>query len=218
MQTKDFIKVLDILEKEFPKWKAPVVSLMAQQTKDPFKVLISTVISLRTKDEVTAKASKRLFSVADTPEKILKLSEEDIQKLIYPAGFYKNKAKTIKEISKIIVEKYNGKVPDTLEELLQFKGVGRKTANLVLSESFNKPAICVDIHVHRISNRLGFIKTKTPEETEFALMEKLPQEYWNKINKILVGFGQTICKPVSPVCSKCPVENFCKKVSVKKFR
>ncbi len=218
MQTKEFIKVLEILEKEFPKWKAPVVSLMAQQTKDPFRILISTIISLRTKDEVTAEASKRLFSVAKTPEEIFKLSEEEIAKLIYPAGFYKNKAKTIKEISKIILEKYNGKVPNTLEELLKFKGVGRKTANLVLSEGFNKPAICVDVHVHRISNRLGFIKTKTPEETEFALMKKLPEKYWNKINKLLVGFGQTICKPVSPYCSKCPVEKFCEKVDVKKYR
>ncbi|EDP73363.1 endonuclease III [Hydrogenivirga sp. 128-5-R1-1] len=218
MQTQEFIKVLEILEKEFPKWKAPVVSLMAQQIKDPFKVLISTIISLRTKDEVTAKASKRLFSVAKTPEEISKLSEEKIAELIYPAGFYKNKAKTIKDISKIILEKYNGKVPDTLEKLLKFKGVGRKTANLVLSEGFNKPAICVDIHVHRISNRLGFVKTKTPEKTEFALMEKLPEKYWNKINKLLVGFGQTICKPVSPYCSKCPVENLCKKKNIKTFR
>ena len=218
MQTQEFIKVLEILEKEFPKWKAPVVSLMAQQTKDPFKVLISTIISLRTKDETTAKASKKLFSVASTPEEIAKLSEEEIAKLIYPAGFYKNKAKTIKEVSKIIIEKYDGKVPDKLEELLKFKGVGRKTANLVLSEGFGKPAICVDIHVHRISNRLGFVKTKTPEETEFALMEKLPEKYWNKINKLLVGFGQTICKPVSPYCSKCPVENLCKKKNIKTFR
>ena len=218
MQTEEFIKVLKILEKEFPKWKAPVVSLMAQQTKDPFRILISTIISLRTKDEVTAEASRRLFYVAKTPEEISKLSEEEIAKLIYPAGFYKNKAKTIKEISKIILEKYNGKVPDTLEELLKFKGVGRKTANLVLSEGFNKPAICVDVHVHRISNRLGFIKTKTPEETEFALMKKLPEKYWNKINKLLVGFGQTICKPVSPYCSKCPVKKFCQKVGIKNSR
>jgi len=218
MQTEEFIKVLDILEKEFPKWNAPVVSLMAQQTKDPFKILISTIISLRTKDEITAISSKKLFSVADTPEKILKLSEEKIQQLIYPAGFYKNKAKTIREISKIIIEKYNGKVPDNLEELLRFKGVGRKTANLVLSEGFNKPAICVDIHVHRISNRLGFVKTKTPEETEFALMKKVPEKYWNKINKLLVAFGQTVCKPVSPLCSKCKVENYCSKEGVGRHR
>lgn len=218
MQAEDFIKVLNILEEEFPKWNAPVVSLMAQQTKDPFKILISTIVSLRTKDEITAQASKRLFSVAETPEEISKLPEEQIQKLIYPAGFYKNKAKTIKEISKIIVEKYNGKVPDSLEELLKFKGVGRKTANLVLSEGFNKPAICVDIHVHRISNRLGFVKTKTPEETELALMEKVPKQYWNKVNKLLVAFGQTICKPVSPLCSKCKIEKICKKFNVYKHR
>ncbi|RUM47051.1 MAG: endonuclease III [Hydrogenothermus sp.] len=218
MDTKTFLKVLETLEKEFPKWNAPVVSLLAEKTRDPYKVLISTIISLRTKDEITAESSKRLFEKADNPYDMVKLSEEEIASLIYPAGFYKNKAKQIKQISKEIIEKYNGKVPDTLEELLKFKGVGRKTANLVLSEGFGKPAICVDIHVHRICNRLGFVKTKTPEETEFKLMKKVPKEYWNKINKLLVAFGQTICKPISPFCSKCPVENYCKKIRVDKHR
>ncbi len=218
VDTKTFLKVLKILEKEYPKWNAPVVTLLAHHTKDPYKVLISTIISLRTKDEVTAKASERLFKLADNPYDMVKLSEEEIAKAIYPAGFYKNKAKTILEISKTLIEKYNGKVPDKLEELLKLKGVGRKTANLVLSLGFNKPAICVDIHVHRICNRLGFVKTKTPEETEFELMKKVPKKYWSKINDLLVAFGQTICKPVSPFCSKCPVENFCEKVGVDKHR
>ena len=218
MDTKTFLKVLKILEEEFPKWNAPVVSLLAEKTKDPYKVLISTIISLRTKDETTAESSKRLFKKADNPYDMVNLSEEEIAKLIYPAGFYKNKAKQIKQISKEIIEKYNGKVPDTLEELLKFKGVGRKTANLVLSEGYGKPAICVDIHVHRICNRLGFVKTKTPEETEFELMKKVPKKYWNKINKLLVAFGQTICKPISPFCSKCPVEKYCEKVGVEKHR
>ncbi len=218
MDTKTCLKVLDILEREFPKWNAPVVSLLAQQTKDPYKVLISTLISLRTKDEITAAASQRLFERASTPEEMIKLSEKEIAQLIYPAGFYKNKAKQIKEISKQIVEKYNGKVPDSLDELLKFKGVGRKTANLVISEGFGEPAICVDTHVHRICNTMGFVKTRTPEETEMELRKKLPKEYWSKVNKLLVAFGQTICKPISPLCSKCPVEQYCEKVGVERHR
>ncbi len=219
MDSKTFIKVLDILEKEFPKWNAPVVSLMAKREhRTPFQILISTIISLRTKDEVTAEASERLFKLADNPYDMLKLSEEEIAKAIYPAGFYRNKAKTIKKISRILVEKYNGQVPDSLEELLKLPGVGRKTANLVLALSFNKPAICVDVHVHRITNRLGFVKTKTPEETEQELMKKVPKKYWNKINDLLVAFGQTICKPVSPFCSKCPVSQYCEKVGVDRHR
>ncbi|NPA12640.1 MAG: endonuclease III [Aquificae bacterium] len=219
MDTNRFVEVLNTLEKEFPKWNAPVVSLMAKRDKrTPFQILISTIISLRTKDQITAEASERLFKIADTPEKILKLSEKEIAEAIYPAGFYRNKAKTIKEISKILVEKYNGKVPDTLEGLLSLPGVGRKTANLVLALSFNKPAICVDVHVHRISNRLGIVNTKTPEETEFALMEKVPKKYWNRINDLLVAFGQTICKPISPHCSICPVKHLCEQKGVDKHR
>ena len=219
MDTATFIKVLNILEKEFPKWNAPVVSLMAKrERRTPFQILISTVISLRTKDQVTAEASERLFNIADNPYDMMKLTEEEIAKAIYPAGFYRNKAKTIKSISRIIVEKYGGNVPDSLKDLLKLPGVGRKTANLVLALSFNKPAICVDIHVHRITNRLGFVKTKTPEETERKLMEKVPPEHWNKINDLLVAFGQTICRPVSPLCSKCPVEAYCEKAGVSKHR
>jgi len=219
MDTATFLKVLSILEKEFPKWNAPVVSLMAKRDhRTPFQILISTIISLRTKDQVTAEASERLFRIGKTPEEIMALSEEEIQKAIYPAGFYKNKAKTIKKIARILVEKYGGKVPDNLEELLKLPGVGRKTANLVLALSFGRPAICVDIHVHRITNRLGFVKTKTPEDTEKQLMKKVPVEYWNRINDLLVAFGQTICKPVSPLCSKCPVEKYCEKVGVTKHR
>ena len=218
MDGKTFVKIINILEKEKQKWNAPVVSLLAKRTKDPYKILISTIISLRTKDEVTKEASERLFSLADNPYDMIKLSEEEISKSIYPAGFYKNKARTIKEISKRLVEEFSGKVPSDLEILLSFKGVGRKTANLVLSEGFGIPAICVDTHVHRISNRLGVVSSKTPEETEKQLMEKVPKEYWNKINENLVAFGQSICKPISPLCSKCPVENFCSKIGVKKHK
>ncbi len=218
MDSKTFVKILDILEEKKKDWNSPVVSLLGKRTKDPYKILISTIISLRTKDEITKTASERLFSIADTPSDMIKLSEDEIARVIYPAGFYRNKAKIIKEISEKIVKDYNGNVPDTLQELLSFKGVGRKTANLVLSEGFGKPAICVDIHVHRISNRLGFVKTKTPEETEKALMKKVPVEHWNRINENLVAFGQSICKPVSPFCSKCPVYTYCKKVGVEKHR
>ena len=218
MDAKTFLRVIKILEKEYPKWDAPVVTLLAQHTKDPYKILISTVISLRTKDEITAKASRKLFKLADNPYDMVKLSEEQIAKAIYPAGFYKNKAKTILDVSKTLIEKYNGKVPDTLDELLKLKGVGRKTANLVLSLGFNKPAICVDIHVHRICNRLGFVKTKNPEETEFELMKKVPEKYWISINNLFVAFGQVICKPVSPLCSKCPVEIYCEKIGVNRHR
>jgi endonuclease-3 len=210
MDTKTFIKVMDILEREFDKWNAPVVSLMAKrEEKTPYQILISTLISARTKDEVTAEASKRLFKLADNPHDMVKLSEEEIAKAIYPAGFYKTKAKAIKELSKTLIEKYNGKVPDTLEELLKLKGVGRKTANLVLALAFKKPAICVDTHVHRITNRLCFVNTKTPEETEFELMKKVPIEHWNRINDIFVAFGQTICKPISPKCEECPIKEYC---------
>ncbi len=216
MDGKTFVKILNVLEKEKKKWNAPVVSLLAKRTKDPYRILISTIISLRTKDEVTKEASERLFSLADNPYDMIKLSEEEISKAIYPAGFYKNKAKTIKEISKRLIEEFNGKVPSDLETLLSFKGVGRKTANLVLSEGFRIPAICVDTHVHRISNRLGIVSSKTPEETEKQLMEKVPKEYWNKINENLVAFGQTICKPVTPLCSKCPVNDICPKINVER--
>ncbi|WP_456392998.1 endonuclease III domain-containing protein [Persephonella sp.] len=219
MDGKTFVKVLQILEKEFPKWNAPVVSLMARRdSRTPYQILISTIISLRTKDEVTAEASERLFKLADNPYDMLRLSEDEIAKAIYPAGFYRNKAKTIREISRILVEKYGGDVPDTLDELLKLPGVGRKTANLVLALSFNKPAICVDVHVHRISNRLGIVSTKTPEETEKQLMEKVPRKYWSKINDLLVAFGQTICKPVSPYCSRCPVAHLCEKNGVERHR
>ena len=210
IDTDTFLEILKILEKEFEKWNAPVVSLMEKRDKrTPFQILISTIISARTKDEITAEASKRLFKLADNPEDMLKLSEEEIAKAIYPAGFYKTKAKSIKSVSKDIIEKFNGKVPDNLEDLLKLKGVGRKTANLVLALSFKKPAICVDTHVHRITNRIGFVESKTPEETEFQLMEKVPKEYWNKINDLFVAFGQTICKPIKPKCNICPIKEYC---------
>ncbi len=210
IETETFLKILSILEKEFEKWDAPVVSLMEKRDKrTPFQILISTIISARTKDEITAKASQNLFKLADNPEDMLKLSEEEIAKAIYPAGFYRNKAKAIKEVAKDIIEKFDGKVPDNLDDLLKLKGVGRKTANLVLALSFKKPAICVDTHVHRITNRIGFVNSKTPEETEKQLMAKVPKEHWNKINDLFVAFGQTLCKPIKPQCDICPIKKYC---------
>ena len=202
-------KVLEILDKEKDKWNAPVVTLVSKRTRDPFQTLVSTILSLRTKDEVTAAATERLLKRVKKPEDLLKIPDKELEKIIYPVGFYRNKAKTLKKIAKILIEKYNGEVPDTLDELLKLPGVGRKTANLVLSESFDKDAICVDTHVHRISNRWGIVNTRTPEETEYALMKVLPRKWWKKYNSILVAFGQTICKPVGPKCNICPIKNYC---------
>ncbi|WP_163327757.1 endonuclease III domain-containing protein [Desulfurobacterium thermolithotrophum] len=210
--------IVNILRKETKKWNTPIVSLMSQTERDPFKILIATVLSLRTKDEITAKAASKLFQVADNPYDMLKLKEEEIASLIYPVGFYRRKAKSIKEICKILIEKYNGKVPDEIDELLKLPGVGRKTANLVVTLGYGKPGICVDTHVHRISNRLGYVNTKTPEETEFALREKLPKDYWIEINDLLVSLGQHICHPTSPKCSQCPIEKYCDKRDVKRSR
>jgi endonuclease-3 len=218
MNTKTLVKALAILQKECPTWKVPIVTQIAERSNDPFKVLISTLLSLRTKDEVTSKASRLLFREADTPETIIRLSASTIQKLIYPVGFYKRKAENMLKVCRILLDDYNSLVPDTLEELLALPGVGRKTANLVLTLGFGKPGICVDTHVHRISNRLGYVNTKTPEQTEMSLREKLPGEWWIPINDIIVAFGQALCKPVSPWCSKCPVAHLCQKKGVERSR
>ncbi|MDP6115399.1 MAG: endonuclease III, partial [Planctomycetota bacterium] len=185
---------------------------------DPFRVLISCIISLRTKDEVTSAASRRLFARADTPRKMLKLEEDQIADLIYPAGFYRNKAASIRAICEVLITEHKGKVPDTIDELVKLKGVGRKTANLVVTMGFNKPGICVDIHVHRISNRWGYIETNSPDESETALRGSLPRRHWISYNDLLVTFGQNVCVPVSPKCTQCPLEELCPKVGVGKHR
>lgn len=213
MQPQALHKVIPILMKESKKWRTPAVTQIAFR-RDPFQVLISTILSLRTKDPVTLAASRRLFEWAKTPRQMLKLRERKISQLIYPVGFYRTKAKTLREVSKRLLREYKGQVPPHLEELLKFKGVGRKTANLVLTLGFRKLGICVDTHVHRISNRFGLVKTKTPDETEFALRKILPKKYWIPYNDLLVAFGQTLCRPLSPWCSRCPVESFCEKVGV----
>ena len=215
---KDIDKIVKILKNECAKFNEPVVSKIAKNKGNPYKILISTLLSLRTKDDVTLKASERLFKLADNPYEMVELSKEYIEKAIYPVGFYHRKAQQILDISREIIKKYNGKIPPSLEELLSLKGVGRKTANLVLSEGFGVKSIAVDTHVHRISNRIGLVKTKNPEETEFALMKVLPKKYWTIFNKLLVTLGQNICTPISPKCSVCKIETYCKKVNVLKSR
>lgn len=217
-KSENIEKIILIL-KDYLKDHVPIITeLSRRENRDPFLILIGTILSLRTKDEVTEKAMERLFQRARTPEEMLNLKNEEMEKLIYPVGFYRNKAKTIKDISKTIIERYGGKVPDELEELLKIRGVGRKTANLVLTEGFGKLGICVDTHVHRISNRLGIVSTKNPFETEKTLRNILPEKYWIIYNTLLVTFGQMICKPVSPICSRCPVEHICEKIGVNKSR
>ena len=179
---------------------------------DPYLVLIGCILSLRTNDKTTYPATLRMLELAKTPQEMMKVEVKDLAKAIYPVGFYENKARQIIELSKQICDELGGKVPDEIEDLCKFKGVGRKTANLVLARGFNKPAICVDVHVHRIFNRLGYVKTKNPEETEFALREKLPVKYWIDINTLIVTHGQNVCKPIKPMCSVCPIEKYCAKI------
>jgi len=209
------IKIIEVLKEEY---KDRLTALDDSSLKDPFQILISCLLSLRTRDETTIEASKRLFSIAKSPEEVLRLSKEEIEKAIYPVGFYRKKAETIYEISRRLVEEYNSSVPDTIDELLKFKGVGRKTANIVITHAYQKPGIAVDTHVHRISNRLGLVSTKNPEKTEFALKKVIPEEYWISLNSLFVIHGQTICTPLSPKCSKCVIRAYCKRVGIKKFR
>ncbi len=211
-------RVLHTLQKEAENWNVPIVTLVANRSNDPYQVLVSTLLSLRTKDETTTAASRRLFARARTPKSMLALKPREIEKLIFPVGFYRRKARNLLAVSKILLENHRGRVPDDLDELLRLPGVGRKTANLVLTLGFGKPGICVDTHVHRITNRLGYVRTRTPEETEMALRSKLPAQWWIPINDILVAFGQGLCKPISPWCSKCTVNQYCEKIGVGKTR
>ena len=214
MKDREIHAAVRILRREAPKWQTPVVTLIAEASDSPFKVLISCILSLRTQDSTTAQASRRLFALADSPETMVRLSAKKIEQAIFPVGFYRTKAKTILEICRNLIENYRGRVPDEIDELIKFKGVGRKTANLVVTLGYNKPGICVDTHVHRISNRWGYIKTATPEKTEVALREKLPKQYWIEYNDLLVSFGQHLCRPISPLCSQCPVAKYCSQIGV----
>jgi endonuclease-3 len=214
MEESKINNVIKILKKELAVGQMPIVSHLAEDQRDPFVILISTLLSLRTKDEVTAVATERLLALASTPQEMLQLPLEKIAKTIYPVGFYRVKARTIHHVCRELIERFGAKVPDDLDELLSIKGVGRKTANLVVSLAYGKEGICVDTHVHRISNRLGYVKTKTPEETEFALRAKLPRKHWIIYNTIMVAFGRQTCKPVSPLCSRCPVYQYCDRIGV----
>ncbi|MBU5689653.1 MAG: endonuclease III [Candidatus Aenigmatarchaeota archaeon] len=206
-------KIIKILKKETVKFEKPAMEQLTKPT--PFKVLISCLLSLRTKDKITIKASEKLFSIASTPHEISKLDLNKIENAIKNVNYYKTKAKRIKEISEELIQKYNGDVPDNIDDLLKLKGVGRKTANIVLIYAFGKNTIAVDTHVHRISNRIGIVKTKTPEKTEFELKKKIPPKFWKDYNNLLVTWGQNICLPTKPKCDACKIKYYCKKIGVK---
>lgn len=218
MQDADIHPIIAILRECAQQWQPGLVDDMARIERNPYHVLIATILSLRTKDTLTAVVAPRLFSLADNPYDMVHQTPEKIAETIYPVGFYRTKAKNIIDVSQKLIDEYEGRVPADLDALLKLPGVGRKTANLVLTAGYNLPGICVDTHVHRISNRWGYLQTKNPEETEFALRAKLPPEYWIEYNGLLVSMGQTICHPTSPWCSKCPVSQFCERVGVMRSR
>ncbi len=218
MNTLTALKVLDILEEEVKKYRVPIMDLVETHDDDPFKILIGTILSARTKDETTAKVCKKLFKEIKKPSDIEKKSVEEMEKLVYPCGFYKTKARNLKKLPVVLKEKFAGKIPETINELIELPGVGRKTANLVVSLAFNEDGLCVDTHVHRITNRWGFIRTKTPHESELRLKKKLPKEKWRVVNRVLVAYGQQVCTPISPWCSKCPVEKYCEKKGMRSQR
>ncbi len=213
MRDSELDEAIKLIKKAARGWKTPAVTVVAR-SKDPFKVLVSCILSLRTKDQTTAEASGRLFGLAQDPAEMLRLDAGTIEGAIYPVGFYRNKARDILRISRALIDEHEGLVPDEMDGLLSLPGVGRKTANLTLTIGYGKPGICVDTHVHRITNRWGYVSAKTPEQTEYALREKLPKKYWIEINDLLVTFGQNQCRPVSPMCSTCLVYRLCDRVGV----
>jgi len=212
------LKILKILKKEYSKYQTPVSTYFQNTTKDPFKVLISTILSARAKDIQTEKVSKELFKITNTPQKIAKLNNKKLQKIIYSIGFYKTKSKRVKEASQYLIKNHNGKVPNTLEELMKIPGVGRKVANIILAECFNIPAIAVDTHCMTLANRLGFVKGRNPLKIEKSLENLFPKNQWRYINRSIVVHGQNICTPMSPKCSICPISQLCPKIGVKKSR
>lgn len=208
-------KAYSILAERFQTYHTPIVDLIEAQTKDPFKVLVATILSARTKDETTAKVVGKLFQVVHNSADLNKLTEQEIDALIYPVGFHKNKAKFLKELHGELVSRFQGQVPEEIDDLVTLPGVGRKTANLVRAIAYRKPAICVDVHVHRITNRWGYVQTATPFDTEMQLRKILPEEYWLQINSYLVAFGQNHCTPINPHCDTCPIAVYCQRVGVK---
>ena len=213
MNPSDISISLKHLRKSLKTWPIPVVTAISSK-RNPFMVLVSCILSLRTRDMVTASASDRLFVLACTPEDFVNLEPEQVEKAIYPVAFFRNKTVTLFNLCRVLIDKYNGKVPEILDELLQLKGVGRKTANLTITLGYGNLGICVDVHVHRISNRWGYVETKSPDETEIALRKMLPKRYWKEFNNLLVSFGQNICKPTSPYCSKCCIKKYCSQTGV----
>ena len=218
MNNETIREIFERLEQEMKKWATPLVDAMATTGDDPFRILIATILSLRTRDTVTSVVSRRLFEQADTPQAILALPRETLREIIRPVGFYNNKTDTIRKICQQLLDQYGGQVPDELNELLKLPGVGRKTANLVVIAGYNKPGICVDTHVHRISNRFGYVKTKNADKTEMALRKILPPDLWMDINRLLVTLGQNICHPTSPKCSICVINDLCPRLGVTRSR
>jgi endonuclease-3 len=217
VRDEDIHAAMAALREAMRAFPQPLIDGMAED-RTPFRVLIATILSLRTKDTLTAVVAPRLFALADTPEAMVRLSEEQIAQAIYPVGFYRTKARSIRETCALLIERYGGAVPSDLDALLALPGVGRKTANLVLTAGYGLPGICVDTHVHRICNRWGYVRTRSPEETEMALRAKLPPEHWIEINGLLVTLGQNICHPTSPRCSVCPVVTYCERIGVERSR
>ncbi|MBM4143072.1 MAG: endonuclease III [Lentisphaerae bacterium] len=215
MHPRTIARVHGLLRREFERRRAPIIDLIAAQTRDPFKVLVSTILSSRTQDATTAAASRRLYAVVKGPADLKRLTGKRLARLIYPVGFYRTKAKHLKQLPDVLDREFGGRVPDGIDDLCRLPGVGRKTANLVRAVGFGKPAVCVDVHVHRISNRLGLVKTKTPFETEMALRRALPRRYWITWNSLLVSHGQSTCLPRRPRCDACPVFSRCARVGVR---
>jgi endonuclease-3 len=215
MRSEDIHEIVRVLKKEVRQWPVPVIG---NYLETPFTVLVSCILSLRTQDKTTNAASERLFAMASTPKTMLATPVGSIQKAIYPVSFYRVKAKTIHAICDELLTRFGGEVPSTIDELLTLPGVGRKTANIVVTLAFRQAGIAVDTHVHRISNRLGYVKTKTPDDTEMALRKKLPPRYWIVFNDLLVAYGQNLCKPISPFCSRCKIAVYCRRIGVKSKR
>jgi len=214
MNTSDIPIVHRVLKKEFEKRKAPVIELIQAETRDPFKVLVATILSARTKDATTADVTRRLFKVVNGPSDLVRFSQKRLERLIFPTGFFRTKAKHLRELPAVLERRFGGRIPSSIDDLCELPGVGRKTANLVRSVAFDKHAICVDVHVHRICNRLGLLKTPTPFETEMTLRKILPKRYWKTWNSFLVSYGQTICRPVRPQCPECSIAQYCGRIGV----
>ena len=219
MDARTLSRVIARLRAGAQEWDPTALAEVAEETeRDPFRILIACLLSLRTKDETTGPAAERLFALAHTPEAMRRLTPRRIERAIFPVGFYRTKARVIRGVCRDLLARFGGTVPGDLDALLTLKGVGRKTANLVVTMGFGRPGICVDTHVHRISNRLGFVRTKSPEQTELALRKKLPRRHWIELNDLLVAFGQNVCQPLSPRCSTCPVRTLCPRIGVTRSR